>query len=107
MRNVARRAGFSTVVFLAGAVSASAGEEARVVINDLEFAPSAVTVRVGDAVEWINKDIVDHTATARSSAFDVATLKGKPARWRANKAGAFEYYCRLHPNMTGVIHVTR
>ncbi|MCX7899409.1 MAG: cupredoxin domain-containing protein [Methylocystis sp.] len=107
MRNFARRAGFSGLFVMAGAASALAGATARITIDNLDYGPAAVTVRVGDTVEWINMDIVEHTSTAREGAFDVATPKGKPARWRATKIGEFAYFCRFHPNMTGVIRVTR
>jgi plastocyanin len=107
MRNAARKAAFCGVLLLAGVISAPAGQAASVVIDNLDFAPATVTVRIGDHVSWINKDIVDHTATARGGAFDVATPKGKRVSWRASKVGEFEYYCRLHPNMTGVIRVTQ
>lgn len=107
MRSFALRAGFSTVVAMAGALSAPAGERARIVINDLDFAPSTVRVHVGDTVEWINKDIVEHTATARNGAFDVSTPKGRLASTRMNAVGRMEYFCRLHPNMVGVINVVK
>jgi plastocyanin len=106
MRNFARAAGFSALVPLAGAVAALAGETARIVINDLEFAPSALTLRVGDVIAWTNRDIVDHTITAKNGAFDVVTPVGKTGRLRLGKAGTFSYYCRFHPNMTGTIIVT-
>lgn len=89
------------------AAEALAGDVARITINDLDFAPSAITVRLGDTVEWPSKDIVERTATARNGAFDVATPKGKAARVRMRKLGAVEYFCRLHPNMVGVIEVVR
>lgn len=107
MRNIALHAVFWLPLLLADATFAPASEAASIVITDLEFAPSAVTVRVGDTIVWINKDIVEHTATSREGDFDVNTPKSRPARWRATKVGDFPYYCRLHPNMTGVIHVTR
>lgn len=107
MKAFARRAGFSFVVAMAGTVSAPAGERARITINDLDFAPSTVTVHVGDTVEWINKDIVEHTATARNGAFDVSTPKGRPASARMSAIGRMEYFCRLHPNMVGVINVVK
>lgn len=107
MKDFARRAGFSITFAVAGAVSASAGERVRISINDLDFAPSSVTVHLGDIVEWTNKDIVEHTATARNGAFDVATPKGKPAAARMTVVGRTEYFCRLHPNMVGVINVVK
>jgi len=107
MKNFALCAGFSVIVAVAGATCAPAGRAVNIAINDLEFSPPIVTVHVGDTVAWTNRDIVDHTATARSGAFDVVTPKGKPAHWRASKVGEFAYFCRLHPNMTGVVRVTR
>jgi plastocyanin len=107
MRNIALNAVFSSLVLLAGVTRASAGEAASVVIADLDFKPSVVTVRIGDTVTWTNKDFVEHTATARDGAFDIATPTSKPAHWRAQKPGDFAYYCRLHPNMTGTIRVMR
>lgn len=107
MRSFAPRAGLSTVFAMAGALSAPAGEGARITINDLDFTPATVTVHVGDRVEWLNKDIVEHTATARDGAFDIATPKGRPASARMKAVGRVEYYCRLHPNMVGVINVVK
>ncbi len=93
--------------FFASRALTPAGEAANVVIADLEFKPSIVSVRIGDTVTWINRDIVEHTATSRDGVFDVATPKSRPAHWRAQKVGDFSYYCRLHPNMAGIIRVTR
>lgn len=107
MWNVAIHAGFSGLFVLAGAASALAGGTARIEIRDLDYAPARVTVHVGDMVEWVNKDIVEHTATARNGAFDVKTPIGNPAAARMKAAGKFEYFCRLHPNMVGVIHVVK
>jgi plastocyanin len=92
---------------LASASVALAGRGARVKIADLEFAPREIVVHVGDTVAWVNKDIVEHTATARDGSFDVATPIGKPASRRMTAVGVYAYHCRLHPNMTGVIRVTK
>jgi plastocyanin len=94
-----------SLLLLADAHGAAAREAARIAISNLDYGPSTVTVDVGDTVAWLNRDIVAHTATARDGAFDVATPIGKPARWRATKPGEYAYFCRLHPNMTGVVRV--
>jgi plastocyanin len=107
MLNLAHRAGFSLLFVIAGAQFAPASDFARIIINDLEYVPSTVTVHQGATVEWINKDIVEHTATARSGAFDVMTPRGKAARVKMTKAGTVQYYCRLHPNMVATINVVR
>jgi plastocyanin len=56
-------------------------------------------VKVGDAVEWVNGDIVDHTATEKSGLWNVSMAPGKSAKVVMKKAGTFDYYCRYHPNM--------
>jgi plastocyanin len=107
MWNIAMHAMLSGLILLEGVTFAPAGEATSIAINDLEFEPATVTVHVGDMVTWRNRDIVEHTATSRDGAFDVTTPMGRPARWRAAKVGEFAYYCRRHPNMTGVIRVIR
>jgi plastocyanin len=96
---------FSAIFLLAGAVSALAGEAARITIADTDFAPATVAVHIGDTVAWANKDIVDHTLTARNGAFDVVAAVGKSGRLRLTKSGTVNYYCRFHPNMVGAINV--
>jgi plastocyanin len=83
----------------------SAGGIARVTINSLAFSPSDIQVKVGDTVEWVNGDFVDHTATAKNGKWDVTIAAGKSAQLQLTHAGSFAYFCRIHPNMTGTIHV--
>jgi plastocyanin len=64
-----------------------------------------IKAKVGDTIEWINKDIVAHTATVRDD-WDMMIVANKSASLVLTKAGIFEYYCRFHPNMTGRITVT-
>lgn len=85
--------------------SARAGELIRVNINDLIFMPAEITVQVGDTVEWVNADFIDHTATAKSGDWDVFIPAGKTGRVELQRPGAVVYYCRFHPGMTGTIDV--
>jgi plastocyanin len=101
-----RRGALTAVAALAGAAPALAGD-AKITIDELDFRPARVAVHVGDRVEWFNRDIVDHTATATNGAFDVATPKGRRVARRMTKPGTYSYYCRLHPNMTGVVVVEK
>lgn len=89
------------------AVGAAAAKPAivRVTIDSLAFGPSTATAKVGDTIEWTNQDVVVHTATASNHAFDVTLPPGKPVRLVVKKAGAFEYFCRYHPNMRGTLIV--
>jgi plastocyanin len=81
-----------------------------VVIEGMRFAPAAITVRPGDSVTWVNKDIVDHTATTPASAsrpFDSQLIRqGKSWTRRFASAGTYEYLCTYHPTMTGSVTVS-
>jgi plastocyanin len=64
-----------------------AGEIVRVAINDLAFSPADVTAKVGDTIEWVNGDFVDHTATDKGGAWDVAIAAGNTAQLALTSAG--------------------
>lgn len=91
------------LALVAGAgVSATPGPRTfRVTIDHLAFGPAPSGARVGDVVEWINADILRHTATARNGAFDVDLVPKAHARTVLRKRGAVSFYCRYHPGMTG------
>ena len=86
-------------------VPAFASEVVRITIHDLAFSPAEVSAKVGDTIEWVNGDFVDHTATDKGGAWDVAIAAGKSAQRKLTDTGTFSYYCKIHPNMTGTIHV--
>ena len=91
---------------VASAVSALAGETVQVKINDLAFSPVEVTARVGDTIQWVNNDIVDHTATAtKGGDWDVMIVAGKQAELQLTRAGEIDYFCRFHPFMKAKITV--
>ena len=77
----------------------------EIVMQDLVFAPSEVSAKVGDTIEWVNKDVFAHTATARNGDFDVNLPPKKTVSSVLNKAGIVEYYCRFHPNMKAVLKI--
>ena len=77
----------------------------EIVMQDLVFAPSEVSAKVGDTIEWVNKDVFAHTATARNGDFDVMQPPNKTVTSVLKKAGTVEYYCRFHPNMKAVLKI--
>jgi plastocyanin len=77
----------------------------QIVMQDLVFAPAEVSAKVGDTIEWVNKDVFAHTATARNGDFDVNLPPKKTVTSVLNKAGTIEYYCRFHPNMKAVLKI--
>jgi plastocyanin len=77
----------------------------QITIDNLVFAPAEVSAKVGDTIEWINKDVLAHTATARNGDFDVMMPPKKTVTSVLKKAGTIEYYCRFHPNMKAVLKI--
>ena len=77
----------------------------QITTTDLVFAPAEVSAKVGDTIEWINKDVLVHTATARNGDFDVNMPPKKTVTSILTKAGTVEYYCRYHPNMKAVLTI--
>jgi plastocyanin len=77
----------------------------QIVMENLVMSPPEATARVGDTIEWINKDIFAHTATARNGDFDVTMPPKKTVTSVLKKAGTVEYYCRFHPNMKAVLKI--
>jgi len=94
----------AALVFGATAVPAYAAT-IEIVMENLVVSPAEVSARVGDTVEWINKDVFAHTATARNGDFDVTMPPKKTVTSVLKKAGTIEYYCRFHPNMKAVLNV--
>jgi plastocyanin len=81
-------------------------ERHTVAIEGFAFKPAALEVKAGDEIVWVNRDIVEHTATASDAAFDSKSLKpGSSWRWQAARAGRHDYTCALHPTMTGTVTV--
>jgi plastocyanin len=77
-----------------------------VTMENFQFNPPSITVKPGDTVEWVNKDILAHTATATDRAFDSKSIDaGASWSWTAGKPGSYGYYCTFHPNMTAVVEV--
>lgn len=91
-------------VVLGLSVSARA-ETIQVTIDKLVFAPAEVSAKVGDTIEWINKDALVHTATATNGDWNVNIPGSQRGQVVLKKPGAADYYCKLHPNMKGRIVV--
>ncbi|HET6959255.1 MAG TPA: metallophosphoesterase [Vicinamibacterales bacterium] len=84
-----------------------AGAQGRAIaIDNFSFAPHDTTIPVGAAVTWTNKDDVPHNivSTARLFRSPVIDTDGQ-FTYRFDKPGAYDYYCSLHPKMTGRVVV--
>ena len=77
----------------------------QIAIERATFEDAPTGIKTGDTIEWVNKDPFDHTSTSRTGLWDVLIPAGKKMRVVMKKAGTLEYYCKLHPNMSGTLVV--
>jgi len=92
--------------FLFGLLSVSAqAETIQVTIDKLAFAPVEVHAKVGDTIEWINKDAFVHNAKATNGDWNVNLPPKQNGQVVLKKAGVVDYFCTFHPNMKGRIIV--
>ena len=90
-------------VLFARAQTAAAG----VGIDNFTFNPATVTVKAGTTVTWTNKDDIPHgiaatgNAFARSNAMDTDNSYS----FTFTTPGTYQYFCYIHPHMTGTIVV--
>jgi plastocyanin len=94
----------AAALMLGASVSAHAAT-IQITMENLVFSPAEASVKAGDTIEWINKDILAHTATARNGDWDVTIPPKKTVTLVLKKAGTVDYYCRFHPNMKAVLNV--
>ncbi|MDH3501545.1 MAG: PEFG-CTERM sorting domain-containing protein [Nitrosopumilus sp.] len=114
---------FVTTIMLSGAPIFAENETASVdvakgssvpgceAINEC-YIPYEVTVDVGGEVIWSNVDSAAHTVTGGSAAdgpsgvFDSSLfMAGTTFSHKFKEAGAFNYFCMVHPWMEGVVVV--
>src|SRR5689334_25088810 len=95
-----------TVAFAFGAMAIPAhAATIQIVMEKLVISPAAASAKVGDTIEWVNKDILAHTATAGNGDFDVTLPPKQTKTLVLTKAGDIAYYCRFHPNMKATLTV--
>jgi plastocyanin len=104
---------FVTVLMVAvlAAVAAFAAQSAlaadlEVDIDQFTFYPQRITVKAGTTVTWVNEDDVPHTVASSSKLFKSKALDTKDKfSFTFTTPGTYEYFCSLHPHMTGAIVV--
>jgi plastocyanin len=86
--------------------SGEASKSEKVDIIEFTYQPDPVVVQVGGKVIWQNQDTAPHTATADDDSWDTGTIeKGKIGSETFKEAGAFAYFCEIHPDMRGTVEV--
>ena len=88
-------------------MAAPAGaEDTQVMIDNFTFTPQRVTVKAGTTITWINHDDIPHAVASSTKAFKSKVLDTDDKfSFTFTTAGSYEYFCSLHPHMTGMIVV--
>lgn len=78
----------------------------HVTIDNFSFAPGTLSVRAGTTVTWTNRDDVPHNVVSadRKIKSPVLDTDGQFSN-RFVAPGTFDYFCSLHPKMTGRITI--
>ncbi len=108
-RKVCIAAAFAAALLAAAAaflaVSAHAADT-NVIIDQFTFTPQRVTVKAGASVAWINDDDIPHTVASSTKVFKSKALDTSDKfSFTFTTPGVYEYFCSLHPHMTGAIVV--
>ena len=80
--------------------------DAEVTVDNFTFSPQTLTIKAGTKVTWTNRDDIPHTVTSTTKAFKSPALDTDDSySFTFTTAGSYEYFCSLHPHMTGTIVV--
>ncbi len=94
------------VLLAAPAAAAESAAETKVTIDNFTFTPQSVTIKAGTTVTWVNQDDIPHTVVASEKAFRSKVLDtDNTYSFTFTTAGTYQYFCSLHPHMTGTIVV--
>ena len=75
-------------------------------IDNFTFVPQRVTIKPGTTVTWVNDDDIPHAIAATGKEFRSKVLDTNDKySFTFTTVGTFEYFCSLHPHMTGTIVV--
>ena len=78
----------------------------QIVIDNFSFTPVALTVTMGTEITWTNHDDIPHTVVASDLKFKSKALDTNDSfSMKFTQPGTYEYFCSLHPKMTGKIIV--
>jgi plastocyanin len=77
------------------------------VMQHYAFIPSAIRIRAGNSVNWLNDDDVDHqiAITTGQTVQSPVLSWGESFRARFNSPGEYDVVCRIHPTMRARVTV--
>ena len=88
------------------AANAAAANGAAVQIDNFHYSPAMLVVAPGTTVTWTNDDDSPHSVREKDGKFKSAALDTDDKFSQTFTApGEYEYFCSIHPYMTGKIVV--
>jgi plastocyanin len=89
--------------------ASTSDKQNRIEIKDFAFNPQTITVKSGEKVTWINRDEEPHTIVSVGKQFKKSTALDTDQEFTitAGAPGTYEYFCSVHPKMTGTIVVEK
>ena len=71
----------------------------KITIDDYTFSNSALEIKKGNTVTWLNNDSIIHTVVSdtEKGLSSPKLNKGDSYSYTFNKSGTYVYYCSLHP----------
>jgi amicyanin len=82
-------------------------EQNIILIQNFQYTPQDLTIKVGETVTWTNKDSMKHTVTSDDGSELNSTYIDTDTSYAHtfNQIGEYPYHCIPHPFMTGKIIV--
>ena len=87
----------------------TSSKQNKIEIKDFAFNPQTLTVKSGEKVTWINRDEEPHTIVSVEKQFKKSTALDTDQEFTitAGAPGTYNYFCSVHPKMTGTIVVEK
>jgi plastocyanin len=96
--------------------SALNATEVKIIGDEVKepYMPGSIIVESGKKVRWVNNDVEVHSVTSglessadRGKLFDSGLLNANQTfEHTFDKPGTYNYYCTVHPIMTGLVNVS-
>jgi plastocyanin len=101
---------FAAGILVAAAISfpviSAPAPHSKVEIDNFAFSPGRIAVKTGTTVTWLNADDTPHTVASSSKLFKSKALDTDDSfSFTFTTPGMYEYFCSLHPYMTGTVVV--
>ena len=78
----------------------------EVLLDNFSFVPAVASVPVGTTITWTNRDDVPHNVVSTEQTFKSPVLDtDEQFAHRFDTAGTYQYFCSIHPKMTGRVVV--